>query len=239
MNDTPLIVLSRLSKSYGTGDGKTRALQEVSLEVGAGEFVSIMGASGCGKSTLLYLIGGLDQPNSGEVLFDGRDLSAASDRELSALRCRDIGFVFQFYNLVANLTVEENILLPLVMAGKKTSSPDVKKRLKKILDEVGLKGKEKALPAELSGGQSQRVAIARALIGEPKLILADEPTGSLDSKNGESVLKLFRTVNQKYGVSIVMVTHSEEAARYGRRLITMKDGKITGDKILEEKEKTQ
>jgi putative ABC transport system ATP-binding protein len=183
-----------------------------------------MGESGSGKSTLLYIIGGLDKPTSGNVVIDEKDINTLKEKEIAKFRRQDIGFVFQFYNLVQNLTVEENIMLPVVMDGKKEK--DYKDRLDKILKIVGLEEKRKSLPNQLSGGQQQRVSIARAVIMNPKVILADEPIGNLDSKSGEEVMKLFKTLNEEENVTILQVTHSEESAKYGNRIIRLKDGKI-------------
>ena len=219
-----IIKVSKLDKTFGKGDNAVRVLKDVSFEINKGEFVSLMGASGSGKSTLLYLIGGLDKPTDGKVYINGKDISTLKEKDMAKLRRKDIGFVFQFYNLVQNLTVEENIMLPVVMDGKKEK--DYKERLEKILDIIGLKNKRKNLPNELSGGQQQRVSIARAIILSPTILLADEPIGNLDSKAGEEVMKLFKEINEKEGITILQVTHSSDAAKYGNRLINLKDGKI-------------
>lgn len=211
-------------KEFGSNENKVRVLDNINIEIKDGEFVSLMGPSGSGKSTLLYLVGGLDKPTSGKVLINNKDISKLSDTDISKLRRRDIGFVFQFYNLVQNLTVEENIMLPVVMDGKKEK--DYKDRLDKILKIIGLENKRKNLPNELSGGQQQRVSIARAIILSPKIILADEPIGNLDSKSGNEVMELFKKINKEEHITILQVTHSEEAATYGNRLINLKDGKI-------------
>lgn len=213
-----------ICKSFGEKDNKTQVLKNISLTVKKGEFVSLMGASGSGKSTLLYLLGGLDTPDSGEILLDGRDISKMRDKELSKLRREGMGFVFQFFNLVQNLTVEDNILLPLVMDGK-----DPKKyaeKLNAVLDTVGLSDKRKSYPNQLSGGQQQRCAVARAVIYEPKILLADEPTGNLDSKSGSEIMKLFSRINKEKGITILMVTHSAEGAAYSDRVVTLSDGKM-------------
>ena len=183
-----------------------------------------MGESGSGKSTLLYLIGGLDKPTNGEVFINEKDINKLKEKQIAKLRRKDIGFVFQFYNLVQNLTVEENIMLPVIMDGKKEK--DYKERLDRILKIIGLEAKRNSLPNQLSGGQQQRVSIARAIILSPSIILADEPIGNLDSKSGEEVMKLFKTINKEEGITILQVTHSEEAAKYGNRIIRLKDGKI-------------
>ena len=222
-----VIVAENVCKIYGIGETKSVVLQNVDLSVSRGEFVSIMGPSGCGKSTLLYLLGGLDTPTSGRILTCGHQLSTLSDREQSKIRCTDIGFVFQFYNLVQNLTVEENILLPLVMAGK--SAAAYAEKIDQLLDMMGLTEKRRQIPSKLSGGQQQRVSIARAIVSDPQLILADEPTGNLDSKSGTEVMENFQRINRELGISIVMVTHSPDSAAYSSRIIHMQDGKILSD----------
>ena len=213
-----------LIKEFGEKDNKVRVLDDIDIEIKDGEFVSLMGPSGSGKSTLLYLVGGLDEPTKGKVLINGKDISKLSDNEMSKLRRRDIGFVFQFYNLVQNLTVEENIMLPVVMNGEKESN--YKERLDYILKTIGLEDKRKSLPKELSGGQQQRVSIARAVILNPSIIFADEPIGNLDSKSGKEVMELFKKINEEEHITILQVTHSEESAKYGNRIIRLKDGKI-------------
>lgn len=213
-----------LIKEFGEKDNKVRVLDDIDIEIKDGEFVSLMGPSGSGKSTLLYLVGGLDKPTKGKVLINGKDISKLSDNEMSKLRRRDIGFVFQFYNLVQNLTVEENIMLPVVMNGDKESN--YKERLDYILKTIGLEDKRKSLPKELSGGQQQRVSIARAVILNPSIIFADEPIGNLDSKSGKEVMELFKKINEEEHITILQVTHSEESAKYGNRIIRLKDGKI-------------
>ena len=215
-----------LIKEFGEKDNKVRVLNDINIEIKDGEFVSLMGPSGSGKSTLLYLVGGLDKPTSGKVLINDKDISKLSDTNMAKLRRKDIGFVFQFYNLVQNLTVEENIMLPVVMNGEKESS--YKERLNDILKIIGLEDKRKNLPKELSGGQQQRVSIARAIILYPSIIFADEPIGNLDSKSGKEVMELFKKINKEEHITILQVTHSEEAAKYGNRIIRLKDGKIEG-----------
>ena len=219
-----IIKVNEVSKSFGEKETFNLVLDKVSLDIKKGEFVSLMGESGSGKSTLLYIIGGLDKPTEGSVVIDEKDINELKEKEIARFRRQDIGFVFQFYNLVQNLTVEENIMLPVVMDGKKEK--DYKDRLDKILKIVGLEDKRKSLPNQLSGGQQQRVSIARAVILNPKVILADEPIGNLDSKSGEEVMKLFKTLNKEEGVTILQVTHSEESAKYGDRVVRLKDGKI-------------
>ncbi|WP_074072452.1 ABC transporter ATP-binding protein [Clostridioides difficile] len=211
-------------KEYKIGNTTTRVLKEVSLQVMKGEFVSIMGQYGSGKSTLLYILGGLDTPTSGKVYMNGADISHFNDEKMSIIRRRNIGFVFQFYNLIPNLNVEENIMLPLLLDGKNLK--DYKNQLDEILDIVGLTDRRKHTPRELSGGQQQRVAIARALIGKPEILFADEPTGNLDSKTGIEIIDLLNKINRDNGQTIIMVTHSPEAAKSSSRTITVSDGLI-------------
>lgn len=211
-------------KDFELGNTMTRVLKDVSIKVLKGEFVSIMGQSGSGKSTLLYILGGLDTPTRGTVSMNGIDISKFNDEKMSKIRRRKIGFVFQFYNLIPNLNVEENIMLPLLLDGKKTR--DYRKQLNEILEVVGLTDRRKHTPRELSGGQQQRVAIARALIGSPEILFADEPTGNLDSATGAEIMDLLRAINQNSGQTILMVTHSPEAAKSSNRVITVKDGMI-------------
>jgi len=199
-------------------------LKDINLEVKKGEYVSLMGESGSGKSTLLYQIGCLDTPTSGNIIIDGTDVINLNDEKKSKLRCEKIGFVFQFYNLIPNLSVEENIMLPVIMAGKKVK--DYKDKLEELLDIIGLKAKRKFLPKQLSGGQQQRVSIARAVIMEPDLLLADEPTGNLDSVSSKEILQLFKKLNEEKNITIIQVTHSREVAEFSKRTIFLKDGRI-------------
>ncbi len=211
-------------KNFVLGKEEVKVLKELNFDIKKGEFVSLMGPSGSGKSTLLYLIGGLDNPSEGQVLVQGKELKLMKDKEESIMRRREIGFVFQFYNLIPNLNVEENVLLPVLLDGK--SPKHYKGKLDEILDLVGLSDRRKHTPRELSGGQQQRVAIARALISEPELILADEPIGNLDSVTGTEIMELFQKINKEKGKTIVQVTHSESAAQYGTRIIRLKDGRL-------------
>ncbi|MEW8956459.1 ABC transporter ATP-binding protein [Clostridium sp.] len=228
-----IIEVKNLYKSFNVGTEEISVLKDINLDIYKGEFVSIMGPSGCGKSTLLYLLGGLDKPTNGGVYINNEEISKLKDREISKVRRRELGFVFQFYNLVQNLNLEDNILLPVLLDGGKPK--DYKEKLTEILDIIELSHKRKALPRELSGGQQQRVAIARALINNPDLILADEPIGNLDSKTGTEIMKLFRKINREKGVTIVNVTHSRESADYGTHIIYLKDGEVVNhEKILEE-----
>ena len=211
-------------KDFIIGDTTTKVLKDISLKVLKSEFVSIMGQSGSGKSTLLYILGGLDTPTRGTVSMNGIDISKFDDEKMSRIRRQKIGFVFQFFNLIPNLDVEENIMLPLLLDGKKIR--DYRKRLDEILEVVGLTDRKKHTPRELSGGQQQRVAIARALMGSPDILFADEPTGNLDSKTGAEIMELLQSINKNSGQTIIMVTHSPEAAKSSDRIITVKDGVI-------------
>ncbi|ETT55853.1 ABC transporter ATP-binding protein [Paenibacillus sp. FSL H7-689] len=218
-----IIVETRnVSKSYQMGGLSAEILKNVNLQINKGEFISIMGSSGSGKSTLLYLIGGLDKPSAGKIEILGKEISVMKDKDESIMRRRDIGFVFQFYNLIPNLSVEENIMLPMLLDGKPKSS--YRDKLDDIIEIVGLSDRRKHTPRELSGGQQQRVAIARALINEPELILADEPIGNLDSTTGMEIMELFKKINKEHGKTIIQVTHSQEATVYGNRIIRLKDG---------------
>ncbi|KOF55611.1 MULTISPECIES: ABC transporter ATP-binding protein [Clostridium] len=220
----PVIETTNLNKSFKLGNENVEILKDINLVIKEGEFVSIMGPSGSGKSTLLYLLGGLDKPTTGSVKIAGKELSSMNDKKQSIMRRRDVGFVFQFYNLIPNLNVEENVMLPILLDGKKLKS--YRDKLDDILKIVGLEDRRKHTPRELSGGQQQRVAIARALINDPDVILADEPIGNLDSKTGTGVMELLREINLEKGKTIVQVTHSEEAAKYGQRIIYVRDGKV-------------
>ena len=218
------IEVNGLTKTFVTGKEEANVLKELNFSVDKGEFVSIMGPSGSGKSTLLYLLGGLDKPTSGTIMLEGEDLSKVKKKAMSKLRRTKIGFVFQFYNLVQNLNVEDNIMLPIILDGKKPKKYEEK--LTQILDVIGLSDKRKSTPRELSGGQQQRVAIARALISEPDIIFLDEPIGNLDSKTGKDIMELFKEINVKYGKTLIQVTHSQSAAKYGTTIIRLVDGEI-------------
>ena len=219
-----VIEAQNLWKSYDLGTQKVDILKDISLQIFKGGFYSIMGPSGSGKSTLLYLLGGLDKPSQGSIKVNGKELMVMKDKDSSIMRRRDIGFVFQFYNLIPNLTVEENILLPILLDGQKVRKH--KERLSEILEIVGLTERRKYTPRELSGGQQQRVAIARALMNNPDIILADEPIGNLDSKTVTEIMLLLQKINREEGKTIVQVTHSRESANYGTDLIMVKDGEI-------------
>lgn len=219
-----IIEVIDLNKTFLLGELSVDVLKGINMCVDKGEFITIMGPSGSGKSTLLYLLGGLDKPTTGKILIKGQDISALSDEEQSIMRRREVGFVFQFYNLVPNLTVEDNVMLPLLLDGKKINKYSDK--LDEILEIVELSDRKKHTPRELSGGQQQRVAIARALINEPDIILADEPTGNLDSKTTEEVMNLFQKINREKGKTILQVSHSLETAKYGNRIVNVKDGRV-------------
>ncbi|MCR4703565.1 MAG: ABC transporter ATP-binding protein [Saccharofermentans sp.] len=221
-----IIEVNNVSKTFGKNTNLNRVLDEACMYVSEGEFVSLMGASGSGKSTLLYLIGGLDRNYEGKISLCGQDIGSLNDKKLSDLRLKNIGFVFQFYNLVMNLTVEDNILLPQTMNGRSKSS--LKEELNEILEITGLTEKRKAMPATLSGGQQQRVAIARAVMGSPAVILADEPTGNLDAKSSVEIMELFSKLNKEKGLTILQVTHSEKCASYGTRIVKLENGKTIG-----------
>jgi ABC-type lipoprotein export system ATPase subunit len=222
-----MIRCTGLRKTYRLGETEIIALRDISLEIGAGAFIAIMGESGSGKSTLLHLMGGLDRPSEGELLVDGRLLANMSDDQLTMFRRRKIGFIFQFFNLLPALTAAENVALPLVLGGKGKGAADA--RASALLKRVGLAHRYHHLPEQLSGGEIQRVAIARALAYQPGILLADEPTGNLDSKTGEAILELLKTINTDEKCTIAMVTHSHEAARYAHRVITLRDGLIVQD----------
>jgi len=219
-----MIRCTDVCKVYRQGDNQITALAEVSLEIPQGGFAAVMGQSGSGKSTLLHLIGGLDRPSSGELLVDNRLIGQMSDDQVTLFRRRRIGFIFQFFNLLPTLSAAENVALPLVLDGRSKSEADA--HAAELLIKVGLQHRQAHLPEELSGGEIQRVAIARALAFNPPILLADEPTGNLDSKNGLAILDLLRQVNRRDGCTIVMVTHSDEAAAYADRKIYLRDGRV-------------
>jgi putative ABC transport system ATP-binding protein len=222
-----IVAATALCKGYGVGSAATAAVSDLNLEVRHGEFVSLMGPSGSGKSTLLNLLAGLDVPDSGRVVIDGQDLSRLVDHQLADMRLRKIGFVFQAFNLVPALTVAENVAWPLEFAG--LSRANVRRRVDEALAKVGVTGREPRFPAEMSGGEQQRVAIARAIAPGPILLLADEPTGNLDSATGRMILDLLRELNATDGMTVVMVTHNVFAATYGDRTLEMRDGRIVRD----------
>ena len=217
-----ILKASELKKYYGEGETQVKALDGVSLEVNKGEFLSIIGTSGSGKSTLLHMLGGLDNPSSGNVVIDGTDISKMKGDELCIFRRRKIGFIFQSFNLVPSITVYDNIILPLQLDGKKVD----KEFVNKVVEVLGLSNKLDRIPSKLSGGQQQRVAIARALASKPAIILADEPTGNLDSKTSQDVLGLLKTTGQKFNQTMVMITHNDEIAQMADRTIRIEDGHI-------------
>ena len=214
-------------KAYKQGENEITALAGISLDIVKGTFAVIMGPSGSGKSTLLHLIGGLDRPSSGELLVDNRLIGQMADDQVTLFRRKKIGFVFQFFNLLPTLTALENVALPLVLDGR--SKFEAEERAQLLLKKIGLEGRNRHLPEELSGGEIQRIAMARALAFDPSILLADEPTGNLDSKNGNAILSLLRQISKEEGCTVVMVTHSEEAAGYGDRRIYLRDGVIEKD----------
>jgi putative ABC transport system ATP-binding protein len=222
-----VIEVSHLFKSYADSTRAVQALQDVSLNIESGEFVAVMGASGSGKSTLLHCLGGLDRFDRGNILIDGESLRSRADGDLTRLRRTKIGFVFQFFHLMPTLTVTENVLLPTLLSG--THSRTVQDRAAELLSEVGLTTRNSHFPHQLSGGEMQRVAVARALIHRPPVLLADEPTGNLDSENSERIIDLIRSISTRHGTTVVLVTHSQEVARATDRIITMRDGRILSD----------
>lgn len=217
-----ILKVENLTKTYGSGENLVHAVDDVSFSVEKGEFVAIVGASGSGKSTLLHLIGGVDRPTSGKIFVDGNDISKMNDDKLAVFRRRQVGIVYQFYNLIPILTVEENITLPCDLDCRGVD----RERLEMILDSFGLRARRKHLPNQLSGGQQQRTSIARALINNPSLVLADEPTGNLDSKSSEEVMSMLKMCNQSYGQTVIMITHNLDIAKQADRIITISDGKI-------------
>lgn len=227
MNGSNIVISAKnIHKTFGKGETAQVVLEGADIDIEKGSFVSLMGESGSGKSTLLYLIGGLDRDFTGEIYVAGQNIARLDDKKLSQIRCKNMGFVFQFYNLAANLTVEDNILLPIEMSGRSVS--EYRTRYEEILELTGLQSKKKSYPSQLSGGQQQRVAIARAVLGEPEIILADEPTGNLDAASGAEIMQLFRRLNQEKGITILQVTHSAECASYSSRIVTLRNRVIEG-----------
>ena len=220
-----ILRVENLCKQYGKGENKVIALNNVSFKVNKGEFVVIVGASGSGKSTLLHLIGGVDRPTSGKVFIDGKDIYKFNDDELAIFRRRQVGLIYQFYNLIPILDVEENITLPLDLDNRNVN----KQKLNELIKELGLENRKKHLPNELSGGQQQRTSIGRAIITNPAIILADEPTGNLDSKASDEIVALLKKSNKDYKQTIIMITHNMEIAKIADRVIKIEDGKIAGE----------
>lgn len=227
-NAMAVLEVKELTKKYGEGESEVIALDHVSFSVERGEFVAIIGASGSGKSTLMNMIGGIDHPTSGSIIIDGNEIQAMSEDELAIFRRRNLGIVYQFYNLIPTLAAEENIALPWKLDGRKEN----KERLSEIVNMLGLEKRAKHLPGQMSGGQQQRVSIGRALINEPAFILADEPTGNLDSKTSREILDILKFTNQKYKQTILLVTHDEKIALQANRIITIGDGKIIKDEVM-------
>ena len=220
-----ILKVKNLCKNYGKGNTLVKALDNVSFSVEKDEFVAIVGSSGSGKSTLMHLLGGVDKPTSGEIIIDGENIYKLNENNLAIFRRRQVGLIYQFYNLIPILNVEENITLPILLDSRK---PD-EKYLKEIIETLGLKSRVKHLPNELSGGQQQRVSIGRALMNRPALLLADEPTGNLDSKASNDIIELLKLSNQKYKQTIIMITHDHKLALNADRIITIEDGKIVSD----------
>ena len=223
-----ILTVEHLSKVYGQGDAATHALTDVSFSVAEGEFCAIVGSSGSGKSTLLHLMGGVDRPTSGTVRLNGEDIYARSDEQLAVFRRREVGLVYQFYNLIPVLNVVENITLPVALDGR----PVNRERLATLLHALGLEDREGALPNQLSGGQQQRVAIGRALMNAPSVVLADEPTGNLDSRNSREIMALLRASNKEMGQTLVVITHDEDIAATADRIIAIEDGRIARDERI-------
>ncbi len=223
-----ILKVENLCKVYGKGENEVRALDNVSFSVSKGEFVAIIGPSGSGKSTLLHIIGGVDKPTSGKVYMDGCDVYSQNDEQLAVFRRRQVGLIYQFYNLIPVLNVRENITLPVLMDGRKVDE----KRLRELIDTLDLKGREKHLPNELSGGQQQRVSIGRALMTAPAVVLADEPTGNLDSKNSREIVELLKLSNKKYNQTLIVITHDESIALQADRIISIEDGRIARDEVI-------
>ncbi|NBK91034.1 ABC transporter ATP-binding protein [bacterium 1XD21-13] len=223
-----LLKVEHLSKVYGKGENEVRALDDVSFLVQQGEFVAIIGPSGSGKSTLLHILGGVDRPTSGHVYLDGKDIYSQNEEQLAIFRRREIGLIYQFYNLIPVLDVEENMTLPVLMDGREVN----KERLGELLRILDLEGRKRHLPNQLSGGQQQRVSIGRALMNAPAIVLADEPTGNLDSKNSQEIMELLKLSNQKYGQTLLVITHDESLALQADRIISIEDGKIARDEVI-------
>lgn len=223
-----ILQVTHLNKSYGTGEGKVTALDDVSFSVQQGEFVAIMGPSGSGKSTLLHMLGGVDRPDSGKVLIDGCDIYEMDESALAIFRRRQIGLIYQFYNLIPVLNVEENITLPQLLDGQKVNQ----RQLQEIVEMLGLQNRMDHLPNQLSGGQQQRVSIGRALINKPALVLADEPTGNLDSKNSAEIVELLKMFNKTYHQTLIVITHDERIALQADRIIAIEDGRIAKDEVI-------
>lgn len=223
-----ILRVEALTKVYGKGENAVRALDNVSFSVEKGQFVAIIGPSGSGKSTLLHLLGGVDRPTSGKVFMDGKDIYSKNEEQLAIFRRRQVGLIYQFYNLIPVLNVTENITLPVLMDGRKVNE----ERLSELLTVLKLTGRENHLPNQLSGGQQQRVSIGRALMNAPAVVLADEPTGNLDSENSRDIVDLLKVSNKVYGQTLIVITHDEDIALQADRIISIEDGKITRDEVI-------
>ncbi len=228
-----ILRIEHLSKVYGQGENQVRAVDDVSFSVEKGEFLAIIGPSGSGKSTLLHILGAVDRPTSGKVYVDGQDVYAQDEDHLAIFRRRQVGLIYQFYNLIPVLNVVENMTLPVLMDGRAVN----RQRLDELLDVLDLRGREKHLPNQLSGGQQQRVSIGRALMNAPAVVLADEPTGNLDSKNSQEIVELLKLSNRKYGQTLVIITHDENIALQAHRIIAIEDGRITRNQRIREVQK--
>ena len=223
-----MLRVENLTKVYGTGENQVRALDGVSFSVDKGQFVAIIGPSGSGKSTLLHILGGVDRPTSGKVYMNGQDVYKRNEDQLAIFRRREVGLIYQFYNLIRVLNVTENITLPVLMDGRKVNQ----ERLQEMLQTLGLQGREKHLPNQLSGGQQQRVSIGRALMNAPAVVLADEPTGNLDSKNSQDIVDLLKYSNRRFEQTLIVITHDESIALQADRILAIEDGKITRDEVI-------
>ena len=227
-NIMEILRVEHLKKTYGEGENAVHALDDVSFSIEKGEFTAIIGPSGSGKSTLLHILGAVDVPTSGKVYMDGQDVFAQNEEELAVFRRRQVGLIYQFYNLIPVLNVRENITLPILMDGRKINE----KRLQEMIHTLRLEGREKHLPNQLSGGQQQRVSIGRALMNAPAVVLADEPTGNLDSRNSHEIMELLKESNKRYNQTLIMITHDENIALQADRIIAIEDGRITRDEVI-------
>lgn len=225
-----ILKIEHLTKTYGTGENTVRAVDDISFSVEKGEFLAIIGPSGSGKSTLLHIIGGVDRPTSGKVYLNGQDVYAQNEEALAIFRRRQVGLIYQFYNLIPVLDVVENMTLPVLMDGRRVNG----ERLRELLNVLGLTARQKNLPNQLSGGQQQRVSIGRALMNAPSVVLADAPTGNLDSRNSQEIVELLKQSNRKYGQTLVIITHDENIALQADRVIAIEDGKIVRDERIRE-----
>ena len=223
-----LLRIEHLTKIYGKGDNEVRALDDVSFSVEKGQFLAIVGPSGSGKSTLLHILGGVDRPDSGKVFLNGRDVFAQKEDQLAIFRRRQVGLIYQFYNLIPVLNVRDNLTLPVLLDGKKVDEA----HLQELIRTLGLEEREQHLPNQLSGGQQQRVSIGRALMNSPAVVLADEPTGNLDSRNSQEIMELLKLSNRRYGQTLIVITHDESIALQADRILTLEDGRIIRDEVI-------